>query len=74
LPCDELRDDVAEGAFVIFAGQLWDGDFDWTAFEAANPGAVPLPIQQLKTAPGKVGEEAADEPARRAPQAGRPPR
>jgi hypothetical protein len=48
--------------------------FDWTAFEAANPGAVPLPIQQLKPAPGKIGEEAADEPARRAPQVGRPPR
>lgn len=45
--CDALGD-VPAGAFILFAGDAWDFDYDWIAEAGSNPGSVPPQIVALK--------------------------
>jgi hypothetical protein len=45
--CDELGV-IPGGAFILFAGDAWDFDYDWVAESEARPGTVPPQIIALQ--------------------------
>ena len=45
--CDAI-DGVPAGAFVLYGGLAWDGDYDWAAHERRRPGSVPPAILALQ--------------------------
>lgn len=60
--CDALGP-IPAGAFILFAGEAWDFDYDWVAESEASPGTVPPEIIALKN--GKPGAIRAESRAQR---------
>ena len=61
-PCDQLSE-IPEGAFVLFAGEAWDFDYDWLTVATEDPGAVPPEIVALQ----RPGRPQGDGPGRGPP-------
>ena len=45
--CDRLYGRVPAGSFVLYAGNAWDGDYDWYAYDRQYRGRVPRVIVQI---------------------------
>ena len=45
--CERLKGSVPRGAFVLYNGRAWDGDYDWRIREAQAKGSVPAAILEL---------------------------
>lgn len=55
-PCDALAEqEFDSGAFILYGGVAWDGDYDWEAVEMEHPGAVPRPVLLLIRSVGDGG-------------------
>jgi hypothetical protein len=60
-PCEALGP-IPAGAFILFAGDAWDFDYDWLTESTASPGTVPPEIVALQQ--GHPGPVRAESPAR----------
>lgn len=45
--CDRLYGRVPAGAFILYGGNAWDGDYDWSAYDRQYRGRVPRVIVQI---------------------------
>jgi hypothetical protein len=50
-PCEQLGE-IPGGAFILFAGEAWDFDYDWVAAAQDDPESVPPQIVALQR-PGR---------------------
>jgi hypothetical protein len=40
---------IPPGAFILYNGVAWDGDYDWRAHSRRQPGSVPSVIVEIST-------------------------
>ena len=45
--CERLYGRVPYGAFILYGGNAWDGDYDWYRYEQRYRGRVPRVIVQI---------------------------
>lgn len=70
-PCEALLDgSYPEGAFILYGGESWDGDYDWRSAAEAFPGVVPPPVIALAARVGAPGNDSARRRSRSDPGGG----
>lgn len=47
MSCDRLYGRVPAGAFILYNGNAWDGDYDWYRYERRYRGRVPRLIVEI---------------------------
>ena len=47
VPCESLIGRVPPGAFLLYNGAAWDGEYDWRGHERLHAGSVPSVILKV---------------------------